>query len=99
MIIIAYWIAGIVGLIYSAIMLVAVVKIWRIVEEIVSSGVIPVVSVKRAKKEARKIIRYGYSFNPKKLIELCQTLSESQNDLEATDLLHKLEELQKQQVT
>ncbi|MDH5696848.1 MAG: hypothetical protein OEZ00_09685 [Dehalococcoidia bacterium] len=96
-IITAYWIAGIIGLIYSVILLVAVVKIWRLLNEIITSGAVPSVLNARAKRDAKKILAMEYAHNLKRVDWLCEILSEMRNDREAIQLSQQLKDLKKQQ--
>ena len=90
-------IAGVVvGLVYSVVMLYAIVKIWRILEEIINSGAIPRVLEQRCRKVAQDMLRAGYVDNPQMLEKIIQVLTESK-DAQLVSELRKL--LKRQQAS
>jgi len=92
-----YWIIAIAFFVMAIIQFIAIFSMWRLLNEIVLSGAIPKVLEERAKRNAREILKMGYIENPKRTIEISQILSRLSNDREATQLVHKLDELKKQQ--
>lgn len=81
---------AVIGVTMSIIMFIAIVRIWQILSEIVASGAIPSVLEVRAKRDARKILKAEYIYNPQKLAAVTRFLSSLTGDEEAIELLHKL---------
>jgi hypothetical protein len=75
-------------------MLIAVVRIWQILNEIIASGAIPSVLATRVKRDAKEALRVEcVGYNPQRLAKITSALSELKGDREATELLHKLSKL------
>ena len=92
-----YVVSGIIALAMSITMLIAIVRIWQILSEIVASGAIPGVLEARAKRDAQKILKTEYIYNSQKLAAVTRVLSGLTEDKEAIELLHRLNLLKEQQ--
>lgn len=88
-----YWIVGVLGLIYSIIMLLAILDIRRSLNEIIESGDFPATARKRSKKEIEKIIKMEYIENPHRVDELSQFLTDKKD----APLLQRINELRRKQ--
>ena len=94
---IAYWIAIVIGVIFTVIWLLAmlsIIKISRSLEDMVASN--PTVKEFRAKKYMAEVLKDGYIHDPQKTNEAANTLSAVKDDAETTELIHRLEDLKKQ---
>ena len=88
---------AIVSLAITVTIVVALVRIWQILNEIIDSGALPKVLEARAKKEARQILEIGRIHYPEKLESVMNVLSGMTEDREANKILHRLELLKQQQ--
>ena len=89
------WIVAVLGLVYMTITLIAVIKIWRILEEIINSGAIPNVSIRRARKYANEVLRNRFVDDPEKLEELRRFLTSEEDSL----LLQQIDKLKQRQAS
>ena len=92
-ILIIYAIGGVLALAMAITAWLAQLKTWRLLNEIVISGAIPIVLVRRAKREAERILRMGYIEDHKRLEKTRQFFAKLSDDQEAIQLLHRLDEL------
>jgi hypothetical protein len=88
-----YVVLGIIALGMSLTMLIAIVRIWQILSEIVSSGAIPGVLEARVKRDAYGILKMEYIHNPQKVAMIIRSLSGMTDDTEAIELSQKLNQL------
>ena len=92
--VIVYWIAAAIGLIYAIVMLLAVLKISNTLEDIAAAN--REVKEFRAKKHVAEVLKQGHIHDPRKTNEAENTLSATKDDTEVRELVRRLEELKKQ---
>lgn len=93
----AIWVGAIIGIIIGFLIqvfiLIYLVKIWGILDEAISYGIVPGLLEGRAKEETREILEIGWIRDLKQAELVCHSLSLAKNDKEALNLYVQLKEL------
>lgn len=92
----AIWVGAIIGVIIGfsiqIAILIYIMKIWGVLNEAISRGIVPGLLEGRAKKQATEILRTGWIYDRKGAEQVCHILSMAKDDKEATSLYVQLNE-------
>lgn len=92
--IVLYVIGGVLALVMAITSWIAIMKIWRLVHEVIESGAIPIILMKRARKAADEMLKAGVIYDHKKLERIRQVLTEIDGSQEAARVISQLDELE-----